>query len=335
MKLRKRILALGMAAVMTLGSTMTALASENSGSETGLGTNTGHLDTDVVVAILPTNTANLFNFTVDPENILAKADKFTDGTTAAGADFANTDLVYFKQAAGADKAFASSSQAVKVAAKNYVDADVSVEVTANDAETNIPLVDSAEALAASETPALLLTVKVGSKTGVLTSSGVTVTDTIAAQDNNFDVKRQDNGSYKVVPKDAVANEDWAGVNVQLSGKVKGGTVAAGVTAPTLELTWTVAKHVDVPVATPSSMSTSAKQATISNLGEGVTLRQAQIIKVDGSSTALTASTHYTFSNNVFAIASGKETLLDNTKYTKIVLTFSDDSTVEISIVAAN
>lgn len=90
-----------------------------------------------------------------------------------------------------------------------------------------------------------------------------------------------------------------------------------------------------PTVTPSSMSTSAKSAVIGGIDAEATLTSVKVIKVDDSEVALSATTQYTYTNNTFAIVSGKEVLLDNTKYKKFVLTFSDDTVVEIPIVAGN
>lgn len=243
----KKVVAVTMAAAMVLGSNVVVFADDATGAD-GDGVNTGHLNTNVVEAVLPTTTAvaDVFDFTIDPEDILSKADKFTDGTTAAGASFANEDLVYFKQKTGATKAYDSTSQAVSIQAKNYVAADVSVSVTvaeAADGKTTIPLVEDEDALDDATEPSLLLTLKVGTKTAAITEDGATVADTIAAQNAKFDVKRQSDGSYKVEPK-TDSGIEWSGKDVQLSGKVKGGDVDSTIAAPNVSLTWTVAAHVD-------------------------------------------------------------------------------------------
>jgi hypothetical protein len=92
MVLKKKLLALTLVGVMVLGSSITAFAEDGStGTLAGNGDSTGHLDTNVVTAILPTADATVFDFTVDPENILSKALKLKDGTAVT----ANEDLVYF------------------------------------------------------------------------------------------------------------------------------------------------------------------------------------------------------------------------------------------------
>lgn len=290
----KRFFAVAMATTMVFGSTMTVFGDPVS-EVTGTGTNTGHLDTDVFTAVLPTSVADgLFNFTIDPENILKTADKYTDGTTAAGATFVNDDLVYFKQATGADKAYASSSQTVAVGAKNYVDVDVSVEATVADAasgKTLIPMVSTAEELSEASSPALLLQLKVGDETGVITADGGSVVKKIAGQTANFGTKRQDDGSYKLVEN---ADVTWSNntADVQLVGKVKGGTVDADVVAPTVTLTWTVAKHVDAYVSA-LVVSTENKSLTLT-LPTGVTVSEV-VLNLSGNNVTLASGNQYSVS----------------------------------------
>lgn len=87
-----------------------------------------------------------------------------------------------------------------------------------------------------------------------------------------------------------------------------------------------------PAAT-GSLSTTTKSVTISGLGDGVTLQSAAVVGVDGKSTTLTPSTNYTYSSATLKVL--KDALVNNTSFTKWVLTFSDGSTVEIPVVAAS
>jgi hypothetical protein len=270
----KRFFAVIMATTMVFGSTVTVFAEGEANGATGTGTSTGHLNTDIFTAVLPTSAsiADFFNFTVDPENILATADKYTDGTTAAGADFVNDDLVYFKQASGASKAYASTSQAANVGAKNYVDVDVTVEAAIGEAATGktiIPLVATADELSAATTPSLLLQLKVGDQTGAITSDGVTVTKTVAGQPTNFDTKYDSTSKgYKLEEKTGVT---WTNntAAITLTGKVKGGTVESTVVAPEVTLTWTVAKHAATTSISGSYVTANLYYELV--LPDGVTL----------------------------------------------------------------
>lgn len=320
----KKFLAVAMASTMVVGSTVTAFAADADGA-TGTGTNTGHLDTDVFTAVLPTDTAiqGFFDFTIDPENILKTADKYTDGTTAAGASFVNDDLVYFKQASGAEKAYASTSQAANVGAKNYVDVDVDVEATIGDAaegKTIIPMVTSAEDLEAATTPSLFLQLKVGTKTAAISSSGASVTEKITGQPTNYDaVYDSSSKGYKLQEK---ADTTWANntAAVQLVGKVKGGEVASTVVAPTVTLTWNVKKHVESNYISAGTISSASKSVTMT-LPDGVTVSGVKLT-LNGEDIAFTKGNQYTISGSTLTFAKYDNTWAGGT----ITVTYSDSKT---------
>ena len=330
MVLKKRLLALALVGAMVCGSSITALAEDINGA-TGAGATTGHLDTDVVQEVLPTSSVDgKFAFTIDPENILASADFFTDGTTAVGSTFKNDDLVYFPQATSG--AYASSSQAVNIAAKNYIAADVSVNAKLGAAPTGktlIPMAASEEERAAATEATLLLTVKVGTKTGAIVpgENGVTVTDTIAAQNAKFDTKWDaDASEYKVVPK---SDATFTGLDVQLIGKMKGGTVASTVVAPTVTLTWTVAKHNDAPTASATSIADNGSVDI--TLPTGITISEIQKTKADGTYNTLPTE-FYTLTD----ITGGKKLTLKDVKATyaaatKIKVVFSTGDPIILDV----
>ncbi|HBN55713.1 MAG TPA: hypothetical protein DD414_02970 [Lachnospiraceae bacterium] len=94
---RKKIIALVLAMTMVAGSSLTVFAADtNTGDATGTGTLIPHLDKDVITVTLPTSaqTANVFDFTVDPEQLIKDAAKMKDGTAVTG----NDDGVYFTNA---------------------------------------------------------------------------------------------------------------------------------------------------------------------------------------------------------------------------------------------
>lgn len=328
--LNKKLVATVLTATMIIGSCVTVMADEAS-SATGAGSSYDHVNKEVITVTYPTTTAvaTAFNFVVDPERLVnAAGGKLGDATEVT----ANPDGVYFK-----DSKEAASTE-VEIEGKNSIDVDLSVAVTVTADDKAIALVADETELAAATDPALLLKVKVGTDEQVITADGATAKDKIAGVSANFVVQPDGNGQYEYVVSPSASG--WNKVGVQLIGKTNEAEVPEGagaMTAPTVELTWTAAKHVDGPIATPSSMSTAVKSATISGLADASTLQSAKVVKIDDSEIALTASTQYTYnaSTGVFAIVNGKEVLLDSTKYKKFVLTFSGSQVVEIPIVAAN
>lgn len=330
----KKVAALAMTMVMVAGSSMTVFADDITGANAP-GESTGHLDTDVVIAVLPTSSVDsYFAFTIDPENILDTAGKIKGGNTVES----NENLVYFPHVNGtgesATTSYTATSEAVNIKAKNYVAADVKVVATvgaAADGKTIIPLAESADALDAATTPTLLLTLKVGTKSAAITSSGATVSDTIAAQDAKFDTTWDEtNSKYTVSPKtkDASNNDiEWNGLDVQLSGKVKGGTTTADVVAPTVTLTWSVAKHTTSYLSATTLPSNRQITAT---LPTGVTVSSISLVDARGDDGgALNAGTHYSLEDGTYTFV---EDASQWGEYgLSIKFTFSDDKTETVAI----
>lgn len=69
--------------------------------------------------------------------------------------------------------------------------------------------------------------------------------------------------------------------------------------------------------------------TISGLGESATLTKAEVVKTDNTPIQMTQGTHYTYTNGTFTVT--KAALVDSNAYTSWKLTFSDNSTVDITI----
>lgn len=337
----KKVAALAMTMVMVAGSSMTVFADDITGAN-ALGESTGHLDTDVVIAVLPTSSVDsYFAFTIDPENILDTAGKIKGGNTVES----NENLVYFPHVNGTGEStttsYTATSEAVNIKAKNYVAADVKAVATvgaAADGKTIIPLAESADALDAATTPTLLLTLKVGTKSAAITSSGATVSDTIAAQDAKFDTTWDaTNSKYTVSPKtkDASNNDiEWNGLDVQLSGKVKGGTTTADVVAPTVTLTWSVAKHVDTPSATATQAVLEAGKSA------DVTVTLGTATGITGFTVKSTGRNWYTenavqFSDNKITIpADYVDYLISDETARVITITFNDTANTSVDVTLA-
>lgn len=187
--------------------------------------------------------------------------------------------------------YSSSSDEVKFTGQNSVDVDVTVAatVTATDADKDIELVEDADALTAATTPALLMTLKVGSDTKVITSDGATAKATIQGVADNFEVKADtSNNKFVFGPKASVDPTTWKTTTVQLVGKTNQKDIPAGanaMTVPQITLTWTISKHITGPsaVVSPSGL------ITVSNLDAGdtaVTVTGATIVAEGVDETAL-------------------------------------------------
>lgn len=180
MKLKK-LMAGTLAATMVLGSSMTVFAEDQTGTATGTGTSVGHVDKEVLTVTLPTDTANVFNYWIDPERVIDLAGSLADGTSVTS----NADGVYFKQS---DNTYASTSNEVEFEGKNSVAVDVSVAAAVTAGTNDITLVADEDALAAATTPALLMKLVVGTDTKAITSEGATAKAELAGVPGNFEVK---------------------------------------------------------------------------------------------------------------------------------------------------
>lgn len=248
MNLRK-LMAGTLAMTMLVGSSMTVLATEQSGSATGSGDSIGHLDKEVTTVTLPTEGSDLngiFKYYVDPERVIDLAGQLTDGTTVAK----NTDGVYFKNK---DGSYSSGSDEVEFVGKNSVDVDVSVkaEVTASAEGKDIALVADDAALTAAKTPALLMNLTVGTETKAVTSDGATAKAKLDGVPGNFEATVKD-GKYVYAAKDDAEESSWKKTTIKLAGKTNQMDVAADMTAPTIKLTWTIAKHETAPTYTEAA-----------------------------------------------------------------------------------
>lgn len=231
MKLKK-LMAGTLAATMVLGSSMAVFAEDQTGTATGTGTSVGHVDKEVLTVTLPTNTNNVFDYWIDPERVINLASSLADGTSVT----ANADGVYFKQS---DNTYASTSNEVEFEGKNSVAVDVSVAAAVTAGTNDITLVADEDALAAATTPALLMKLVVGTDTKAITSEGATAKAELAGVPGNFEVK-VDQGKYVYSAKSGATG--WAKTAVKLSGKTNNMEITNDTTAPTIGLTWTIAKH---------------------------------------------------------------------------------------------
>lgn len=233
----KRVVAIALAAVMTMGSTLTVFAADTTGSgEThGTGENEGHVDKEVINVVLPTvpATGSPFDYVTDPERLIqatagARYEDYTfpESTSDTG--------VYFRVG---EKQFDNKSETLQVINKSSCDVTVTVKVKATKVGDN-DLALATSSTTATATP-LYLNLKVGATDQVISDTEATVAKTIAGNASNFAVQYTGNG-YEYVPKaDAY---QWKALGLTLNGAVDTTAVVTGeTTAPTVDVTWSYAK----------------------------------------------------------------------------------------------
>ena len=233
----KRVVAIALAAVMTMGSTLTVFAADTgSGGTTGKGENEGHVDKELINVVLPTvptGDGSPFEYITDPERLIqeTKGARYEDYTFPDAGDDTG---VYFRVG---EKAFANTSETLKVINKSSCDMAITLSAkatAASDKDLKLATSDSVDG----DNP-LYLALKVGAATTqAVSATEAKVTKTISGTPANFETQYT-GGEYKYVTKEDAAH--WRALEFSLTGKVYNGTVAAGTTAPTVEVTWAFEK----------------------------------------------------------------------------------------------
>lgn len=229
-----RFTAVALAAIMTLGSAVTALASDvaTSGSVSGNGTNEGHLDKQVVDVVLPVVSADstMFAYTMDLERLIQETnhEKYGSSVTFPAADVDTG--VYFNVSGN----YANTSESLTVTNRSSVSVNLTVEVVASEDTTDVTLVSSNSSLATADEAQLYLALKVGTQeTPVVAGDKVSSTVTMDGIESNFKVGVV-SGDYVYQPIDSPA--PWKTASFCLTGAASEAS-AEGLTAPTLTVTW--------------------------------------------------------------------------------------------------
>lgn len=234
----KKFMAIALVATMVFGSSLTAFAADpvTSGGSDGAGASEGHLEKKVVKVVLPTTEGTTpFNYTMDPERLIRE----TSGAKYSGKTFpaAEGDTgVYFLTA---ENTYANKSGELTVTNESSCDVVLSVKVktTASAGGKDIALAESST-VATTGDPNLYLGLKVGDETTVVSATEQTVTTTIAGVESNFETAVKD-GAYVYQVKDDATG--WKETKISMEGAVSNLPIAADVTAPTVNVTWSFAE----------------------------------------------------------------------------------------------
>ncbi len=275
----KKVLAIGMALTMLLGSSMAAFADDNSGSSSGAGTSEGHVEEKATNVVLPTIAEGTtpFAYTMDPEGLIQE----TSGGKYDNAEFpakSGDKHVYFnngkKGGEGDDKeniVYANTSSKLKVENRSSHNIKLTISVTASSAATDIPLV-AQTALADADKASLYLGLKVDAEdpVAITTSAAASKEVTINGTPGNFKIAVNSGKTgyeyrvmtldeYKAIEGNSAATAlPWSSSEFQLEGEVTTGKkIASDTTAPTVAVTWS---WVD-PTATPANVAPAVTPAT--------------------------------------------------------------------------
>lgn len=326
----KNLLTVVLTTSMVVGSTVTAFAvdgvSEGAGSYEG-----GEMKYPTLSVTLPTIPDGTYNYIADPNGLI----EATSNEKYSGATFTGTAGIFFQTEANK---YTNKSAAQTVTNENAVDIDVTVKLEEKTPGSDIIKYSATDTFeAADKENKLYLAVTDGAETtpafsALSSAAAATLTTKVAGKKDNYEPSYTSQTGYVYKLKDGTLT--WNSCSYNLVGALNTGAEwGDSVDFPAIKVTWTYAEHKDGPSASPASMSTSATSTTISGLADGVTLSSVVMHKKDGTTSALTAGTHYTYSNNTFAIASAKASaLLNASNISKFVLTYSDGTTLDVSVV---
>lgn len=343
MKIRK-YLAAALAATMVMSSALIASAdtTPGSGSGTGDGTKEGHVNTELADVTLPTiaEGSKPFSYIVDPERLVKK----TGGEKYEGKTFSDDALeagVYFSVSSN-DYDYNNESDGFVVTSRSSVDVDltVKVELTSDENTTDIAVVDAFTQDA--EEAELLLKLQIKDTAGDIIDTPQAVTRAAAAEQtvtiegktydpnsvsgNDFELSWDSAANkYKFEAKDGV---EWNTATISLIGQVNNVAIEDETTAPNLKVTWSwTTEAATSPAVDVTKLTPTAKTVTISN----GTFKSAKFTKPDGTTVDI-AESNYTLNDAKTVVTFGAFVKTANVGG-KVTITFNDDTTVVLPIVA--
>lgn len=342
---QRKLLALGMATLMALSSTVMAFAADETvepatGSVSGDGTLEGFVDKEVFTVTLPTTST--IDFKLDPQELLlaTKSTAKLDGSALA-AGYGSKILFV-----DGDN-FTSKSADITVVNKSTFDVDVTIGAKLTGLSTdnyNIDVLDaSADDFDFGDSTAITMAITpstnkltgttpgtaVAGTATALTSAenGITLTETVAVSDDvdkAYEVTGT-TGSYSYGLKADTSAVAFNTVTFNLSGTVntaadwtnfsKATNAALGV-----EITYSVSKHSDSHVSV-SSISASANTFDVT-YPDGATSFTLVVNSSNYTNLTWTAGKQYTVSDNTVTVLS---TPLSNNVGGTITITFNDDA----------
>lgn len=357
MQKMKKGVALALASVMVLGSSMTVFAAEGdtpaapggTGTVQGEGSSEGHLEKEKLNVVLPTVEAGTtpFSYTMDPERLIQETDGGKYAEDAVFPDEKDDTGVYFLTA---PNTYANTSNTYQTVNKSSCDIKLTVDVQATqNTAKDITLVDAAST---STTAAeLYLALKVGNDTQAVSSTKATVTKTISGTESNFETAVEE-GKY--VYREKADATTWKAMNIAMTGSVNKFAIADDTTAPTVDVTWSWAKAGETDTAATDQVDYSTAPADkapsitkteydydrtatfniVTDFGAGdLAATSIKSVKIGASQTAfatdLTAAC--TISGNTITFPAGKvgTAAVGDKKYVQV--TFDDDTAVVLTL----
>jgi len=247
---------------------MTAFADDSTtapatGNASGSGEIEGVVDKDVFCVSLPTTSdaTDIFDFTLDPQSLIAETEgeAYDEDIT-----FEEDATLFFNTAVSGNSVSSNSattyaSESASLIIKNKSTFDVDVDVTAkltglsdaNKTYTIVPKTD--ENYTNDTTTSMYLALNLGGTDKAITAEGITASSTIEkVADGSYEVV-YDNGYTYELKEDVT---EFPTSMISLKGSCNSNAevdwMPAKDAAPSVELTWSVDKHMDGPQVTIST-----------------------------------------------------------------------------------
>lgn len=326
----KRIVALTMAATMTVGSAMTVFAADTGDTPTaGVSEGTGSYEGGkmkypTLSVTLPTIPAGIYDYIADPNGLISA----TSNEKYTGATFTGTTGIFFETDTDT---YSEKSAAKTVTNENAQDIDVTVKLeqkTAGDAI--IKYAESATFEATDKENKLYLAVTDDAATNpnvaALTATGAAVVKTtVAGVPENYDPGyNSTDGKYEYTKK-TNGLADWNDCSFILTGAVnKNATWGDDVTFPTIKVTWSYKEHKDSVL----SSTTISQSSNVITVEDGITVTKMALIKKDTTAEIAMTGSLYTFTGGKLTV---QASLLGNNVGGTLRVTLSNGTTEDVTI----
>lgn len=322
-----RFVAFTMAAVMMCGSALTVMAEDATDTTSGTtvegtGKYEGKDGEKPLIAItLPTQTElnEVYNYIADPNDLLTKA---TDkGSLGSGATVNTNKGILFKTDTNT---YDPTSKKFEVTSQNMQDVDVTVEVTVKEAGDSFIEYAATDTFENTDKANKLYLALVNGETGdaaksaALTASGVTLTQTAAGVETNYELK-YDAANSKYVYAQKASATGWNKVGFAMTGAINTNAEwGENVKFPKVQVTWSYKEHTDAYVS-GTTVSTSSKNLTLS-MPTGVTVSKVELTLNGGNPITLSRGNQYTLSETTLTFGSYASSWVGGT----ITITYSDN-----------
>lgn len=240
----KRIAAVVLAATMSLGTALTAVAADP-GTSTGTGSyEGGALKYPTLSVTLPTIPDKTYDYIADPNGLIAA----TSNAKYSGATFTGTTGVFFKTT---DNTYTEKSAAQELTNANAQDIDVKVKLEVETAgDESIQFANSATFDAGDKANKIYLAItddaQESPKVAALSADGAaTVMTTVEGVPGNYEPNYDASGGGYGYKLKGSGTTDWNKCSFILTGAInKNATWGDNVTFPSIKVTWSYEEHVD-------------------------------------------------------------------------------------------